>query len=71
MPKYGNPPELPALTRGGNEAGYFELTLGASANEWDIYMVDETDNPISPTARFVLLQVESGQCWWQLNWIQR
>ncbi len=71
FPKYGNPPELPAVTRSGAEAGYYELTLGASANEWDIYMVDESDNQISPTVRFTLLQVESGQCWWQLVWVQR
>jgi hypothetical protein len=71
MPKYGNPPELPAVTRSGAEAGYYELTLGASANEWDIWMVDENDIQISPSARFTLLQVESGQCWWQLMWVQR
>lgn len=71
FPKYGNAPELPAITRGGAEAGYYELTLGASANEWDIYIADEADNQISPQVRFTLLQVESGQCWWQLNWIQR
>lgn len=71
FPKYGNAPELPAVTRSGAEAGYYELTLGASANEWDIYMVDDNDNPLSPTVRFTLLQVESGQCWWQLMWVQR
>jgi hypothetical protein len=62
--------ELPAITRSGAQVGYYELTLGVKENEWDFYLADENDNPISATVHLSTSGFGAGNCWYALNWRQ-
>jgi hypothetical protein len=78
IPKYGNPPELAAITRSATKAndpiktpdGYYELIMGTSTNDWDIFIVDENDKPISEILHMHIEADVTGECWWNLNWHQ-
>jgi hypothetical protein len=78
VPQYGRPPEQPAFSRAATKAndpiktpdGYYELTLGTSTNNWDIFAVDENDQPISAVLHMHVEADVTGECWWNLNWHQ-
>jgi hypothetical protein len=50
------------------EAKGYELTVGTADGEWFLTIVDTADKPISPTVSVRLSGLQSGNCWYQLNW---
>ena len=68
LPKYGRNPDFPAVSRSGAEAGFYELTLGTSANEWDLFIAGANDVPLIPVLHVRIEKTAPNACWWQLNW---
>ena len=67
--KFPHPIDFPpASTRSGGEAGYYELTVGGSGNEFDVTLIDSSGQPLSPTVRVNTSGYDSGNCWYLLNW---
>ncbi len=55
-------------TRGGSDAGYYELTVGTSGNEFTLNLLDGSGNPMSASARIITSGYDGGNCWYQLSW---
>ena len=62
---WGNVAE--AISKGGNEAGYYDVVRGMESVTWVVVVVDGAGNPLSP-----VITVEPAQgaasCWYQLDW---
>lgn len=63
--QWGNVAE--AISKGGNEAGYYDMVRGAETVTWWVVVVDEAGNPHSPVVTIEPVQ-EAGSCWYQLDW---
>jgi hypothetical protein len=62
---WGNVAE--AISKGGNEAGYYDIVRGMETVTWWVVVVDEASNPLSPVVTIEPAQGASS-CWYQLDW---
>ena len=68
-PKWGEPPPSLPVSKGGSEAGYFDLFIGGmQENTWTVQVVDDANRPISPSAEVILKPGES--CSYVVNFKQ-
>jgi hypothetical protein len=63
--QWGNVAE--AISKGGNEAGYYDVVRGMETVTWWVVVVDEAGNPLSPMITIEPVQDSVG-CWYQLDW---
>ncbi len=63
--QWGNVAE--AVSKGGNEAGYYDVVRGMETVTWWVVVVDEAGNPLSPVVTIEPVQGAAG-CWYQLDW---
>jgi hypothetical protein len=63
--QWGNVAE--AISKGGDEAGYYDMVRGMEAVTWWVVVVDGAGNPLSPVVTIEPVQDSVG-CWYQLNW---
>ena len=63
--QWGNVAE--AVSKGGNEAGYYDMVRGMETVTWEVVVVDEAGNPLSPVVTVEPVQGD-GSCWHQLDW---
>ena len=63
--EWGNVAE--AISKGGNEAGYYDMVRGMEAVTWWVVVVDGAGNPLSPLVTIEPVQ-GAGGCWYQLDW---
>lgn len=63
--QWGNVAE--ATSKGGNEAGYYDVVRGMETVTWWVEVVDGAGNPLSPTVTIEPIQGSAG-CWYQLDW---
>jgi hypothetical protein len=63
--QWGNVAE--AISKGGDEAGYYDVVRGMETVTWWVEVVDEAGNPLSPVVTIEPVQ-ESASCWYQLDW---
>ena len=63
--QWGNVAE--AISKGGNEAGYYDIVRGMETVTWWVMVVDEAGNPLSPVVTIEPVQGDAG-CWYQLDW---
>jgi hypothetical protein len=62
---WGNVAE--AISKGGNEAGYYDVVRGMETVTWVVVVVDGAGNPLSPVVTIEPVQGAAG-CWYQLDW---
>ena len=62
--QWGNVAE--AISKGGDEAGYYDVVRGMETVTWWVVVVDEVGNPFSPVV--TIEPVEGASCWYQLDW---
>jgi hypothetical protein len=62
---WGNVAE--AISKGGNEAGYYDMVRGMETVTWWVVVVDEAGNPLSPVVTIEPAQ-GAASCWYQLDW---
>ena len=63
--QWGNVAE--AISKGGNEAGYYDVVRGMETVTWEVVVIDEGGNPLSPVVPIEPVQ-EIASCWYQLDW---
>jgi len=63
--QWGNVAE--AISKGGEEAGYYDMVRGMEAVTWRVVVVDGAGNPLSPVVTIEPVQDSVG-CWYQLDW---
>ena len=63
--QWGNVAE--AISKGGNEAGYYDMVRGMETVTWWVVVVDGGGNPLSPVITIEPVQGAAG-CWYQLDW---
>ncbi len=63
--QWGNVAE--AISKGGNEAGYYDVVRGMETVTWWVVVVDGAGNPLSPVVTIEPIQ-EAAACWYQLDW---
>lgn len=63
--QWGNVAE--AISKGGNEAGYYDIVRGMEAVTWEVVVIDGAGNPLSPVVTIEPVQ-ETTSCWYQLDW---
>ena len=63
--QWGNVAE--AISKGGDEAGYYDMVRGMEAVTWWVVVVDGAGNPLSPVVTIEPVQDSVG-CWYQLDW---
>jgi len=63
--QWGNVAE--AISKGGNETGYYDVVRGMEMVIWEVMVVDEAGNPLSPVVTIEPVQGAAG-CWYQLDW---
>lgn len=63
--QWGNVAE--AISKGGDEAGYYDVVRGMETVTWEVMVVDGAGNPFSPVITIEPVQ-EAGSCWYQLDW---
>jgi hypothetical protein len=63
--QWGNVAE--AISKGGNEAGYYDIVRGMETVTWWMVIVDGAGNPLSPVVTIEPVQEAAG-CWYQLDW---
>ena len=56
-----------AISKGGNEAGYYDIVRGMETVTWWLVVVDEAGNPLSPVVTIEPAQ-GAASCWYQLDW---
>jgi len=62
---WGNVAE--AVSKGGNETGYYDIVRGMEAVTWWVVVVDGAGNPLSPVVTIEPAQGDPS-CWYQLDW---
>jgi hypothetical protein len=63
--QWGNVAE--AISKGGDEIGYYDMVRGLETVTWQVVVVDEAGNPLSPVVTIEPIQEAAG-CWYQLDW---
>ena len=63
--QWGNVAE--AISKGGNEAGYYDMVRGIEIVTWWVVVVDGEGNPLSPVITIEPAE-GAGGCWYQLDW---
>jgi hypothetical protein len=63
--QWGNVAE--AISKGGNEAGYYDMVRGMETVTWWVVVVDGAGNPHSPVVTIEPVE-GAGGCWYQLDW---
>ena len=63
--QWGNVAE--AISKGGNEAGYYDVVRGMETVTWWVVVVDGAGNPLSPVVTIEPIQ-GAAACWYQLDW---
>lgn len=63
--QWGNVAE--AISKGGNETGYYDVVRGMETVTWEVVVVDGAGNPLSPVVTIEPVQ-GADSCWYQLNW---
>ncbi len=63
--QWGNVAE--AVSKGGDEAGYYDGVRGMESVTWWVVVVDRAGNPLSPVVTIEPVQDAAG-CWYQLDW---
>ena len=51
-----------------SEAKGYELTVGTAEVDWNLTIVDANGKALSPTVRVRTSGLQSGNCWYLLNW---
>jgi hypothetical protein len=63
--QWGNVAE--AISKGGNEAGYYDVVRGMETVTWWVVVVDGAGNSLSPEVTIEPVQGVAA-CWYQLDW---
>ncbi len=63
--QWGNVAE--AISKGGDETGYYDVVRGMETVTWWVVVVDGAGNPLSPVVTIEPVQDSVG-CWYQLDW---
>jgi hypothetical protein len=63
--QWGNVAE--AISKGGNEAGYYDVVRGMETVTWWVVVVDGAGNSLSPVVTIEPVQ-GAAACWYQLDW---
>jgi len=63
--QWGNVAE--AISKSGDEAGYYDVVRGMETVTWWVAVVDGAGNPLSPVVTIEPVQ-GAGSCWYQLDW---
>jgi hypothetical protein len=63
--QWGNVAE--AISKGGNEAGYYDMVRGMETVTWWVVVVDGGGNSLSPVVTIEPIE-GAGGCWYQLDW---
>ena len=63
--QWGNVAE--AISKGGSEAGYYDVVRGMETVTWWVVVIDGAGNPLSPVVTIEPVQ-GTASCWYQLDW---
>ena len=63
--QWGNVAE--AISKGGDETGYYDIVRGMETVTWWVVVVDGAGNPLSPVVTIEPVEGATS-CWYQLDW---